>query len=94
MEKLIVPRLEHLAFVASFEEILSNLAFCPDHCPERQQPQTVKFSSLLLSKGQVLKTGQCVINYARKRLDHYLVGVMNDTLKYYEIQLKTLCNII
>lgn len=84
MEKLIVPaRLEHLAFVASFEEILSNLAFCPDHCPEGQQPPTVKFSSLLLSKGQVLQTSQCVINYTRKRLDHYLIGVMNDKLKYY-----------
>lgn len=44
--KPIVLRLHHLALIASFEEILSNLAFCRDHFPEEKKlTKTVAHSS-------------------------------------------------
>jgi len=62
MDKSTVPRLEQIAFQASFKEILSNLVLCPDHCPKDMQLDTV--------------------NFVRKRLEYYLVGEMNDKIRY------------
>jgi len=80
MDKFTVPRLEQIAFQASFKEILSNLVLCPDHCPKDMQLDTVAFSSRLSTCP--LFTSQSLINFVRKRLEYYLVGEMNDKIRY------------
>ena len=82
MEKNLVPRLEQLAFTASFKDILSNLVLCQDHRPEDKQLETVAaFSSRI--KTSPLFASQNLINFVRNNLDHHLVGVMNDKTRYY-----------
>lgn len=84
MEKYLVPRLEHLAFTASFKDILSNLVLCQDHRPGDMQLDTVAaFSSHI--KTSPLFASQNLINYVRNHLDHHLVGVINDKTRYYHL---------
>ena len=80
MEKFIVPRLDHFAFKVSFKEILSNLVLCQGHRPIEKQMETVSYSSFL-STIQSL-TSENLINFVRKRLDYFLVGLMNDEIRY------------
>lgn len=81
MEKFIVPRLDHFAFKVSFKEILSNLVLCQDHRPNEKQMETVSYSTFL-STIQSLLTSENLINFVRKRLDYFLVGLMNDEIRY------------
>jgi len=75
--KSFVPRLEHLAYTASFKEILSNLALCHDHRPSNEQ-ETVNYNSSFLS---TMATSEKLTNFVRNRLDYHLVGLMSDKMR-------------
>ena len=75
--KSFVPRLEHLAYTASFKEILSNLALCHDHHPSNEQ-EIVNYSSFL----STMATSEKLITFVRNRLDYHLVGIMSDKIRY------------
>lgn len=83
MEKFLVPRLEHLAFEVSFEEILSNLALCQDHHIDEEKKKTVKFASFL-SPIRHTFTSEKLISFVRNHLDYYLYGEseMSDKMRY------------
>lgn len=81
MEKFLVPRLGHLAFTASFEDILCNLALCQDHCPKENLLGTTKFASFLPPEIRQSITSENLINFVRRRLDYHLEGLMSDQTK-------------
>jgi len=81
MERLVIPRLEKLAFEASYKELLSNLLLCREHRPEEKQVELVAFSSII-SACTFLKS-ENVIAFVRNRLNHYLLPgtTMNDKMR-------------
>jgi len=82
--RLVVPRLEHLAFTVSFEEILGNLALCQDHCPKKMQQMVckiAKYASRLSPEIRHSFTSEDLITFVRNRLDYHLVGLMGDKIR-------------
>ncbi len=79
--RLVVHRLEHLAFSVSFKEILVNLALGQDHRPEKNQLEIAKFGSLLPPEFRHSLTSENIINFVRIRLDYHLKGMMSDKIR-------------
>lgn len=78
MEKLAVPRLEDLAFLASYQQVLITLSKCPDYFPEQQKRAKVSTSEF----NEFLNWQENAVDQARCNLDGYLVGVISDKLRY------------
>ena len=77
-KRFTVVTLEEIAFNACFREILSNLLLCPEHRPEDKR--ILNSYSSLISLNPFLNSKN-VRNFIRNRLDHYLVGTMNDDIR-------------
>lgn len=76
--KFTVSRLEQIAFMASYREILSNLLLCSDHRPEERRHMNT-YSSLI-SLNTFLNSCN-ILKFVRSRLNHYLIGTMNDDIR-------------
>ena len=76
--KFTVKRLEDIAFMASYHEILSNLLLCSKHRPE-DRPNTNSYSSLI-SQNSFLSSKN-ILHYVRNRLSQSLVGTFNDEIR-------------
>ena len=77
-KKFLVIRLEDIAFTACYREILSNLLLCPEHRPEDRR--NMNSYSSLLSLNPFL-TSSNVRGFVRSRLNHHLIGIMNDDIR-------------
>ena len=73
-----VKRLEDIAFMASFHEILSNLSLCPKHRPE-DKPNTNSYASLISQNA--FFTSENILSYVRNRLSQRLIGTFNDEIR-------------
>lgn len=79
MNKFGVPRLEKLAFEASFTDLISNILLCRSHRPEQKQLPLASIPSLI-TNNPVLKS-ENIITLVRTYLNHYLTGTMNDKIR-------------
>jgi len=77
-KRFAVTRLEEIAFTACYREILSNLLLCPEHRPEDRR--SMNSYSSLLSLNPFL-TSSNVRRFVRSRLNHHLIGIMNDDIR-------------
>ena len=75
-----VPRLDDLAFKASFRDILASLRVCPDHRPGGDSLSLAKSSSLISNHNE-LSTSDNIRQVVRARLDQHLVGTFNDEIR-------------
>ena len=80
MNKLVVPRLERLAFEQAFNELLGNLLLCREHHPKKKQLDFV-FDSSLVAMLLPFLTSENVITYVKNQLAQNLVGVINDKIR-------------
>jgi len=76
--KFSVKRLEDIAFMASYHEILSNLLLCSKHRPE-DRPNTNSYSSLISTNSFL--TSENILRYVRNKLALSLVGTFNDEIR-------------
>ena len=75
-----VPRLDDLAFKASFRDIVVSLLVCPDHRPGGDRWSSAKSSSLISNHNE-LSTSDNIRQVVRARLDQHLVGTFNDEIR-------------
>ena len=75
--------LEDSAIKVAFKEILSNLILCHDHRPKEKKLNWLPCSSLLATI-PYLESEQLLV-IVRSRLDHYLEGIMGDTIRYINL---------
>ncbi|KAI9555851.1 hypothetical protein GHT06_018368 [Daphnia sinensis] len=77
-KRYVVTRLEEIAFTACYREILSNLLLCTEHRPEDRRSMN-SYSSLISLNHSL--TSSNVRRFVRNRLNHHLVGIMNDEIR-------------
>lgn len=83
MNKLVVPRLERLAFEKAYKELLGTLILCREHRPQWKQHDLVEDSSLIpMLLRPYFLTSEKVITFVKNHLAQTLVGVMNDKIRY------------
>jgi len=79
MDKFFIPRLEEMAFEASYKMIMSTLLLCPDHHPVGQEIPWLT----LLTSFRPFSTSENVCSLVRSLLDYHLVGTMSDKIRYF-----------
>lgn len=77
-KKFSVSRLEEIAFMASYREILGNLLLCPDHRPEDRRNMNTYSSLISLNP---FFTSPNILHFVRSRLNQHLIGTMNDDIR-------------
>jgi hypothetical protein len=77
-KRFFVTRLEEIAFTACYREILSNLLLCPEHRPEDRRGMN-SYSSLISLNP--FFTSSNIRGFVRSRLNHHLIGIMNDDIR-------------
>ncbi len=75
MDKFVVPRLEDLAYVASFKDLVSKINSFRDYRPGEKRPAQVLESNNSVAISQ--PTSQDGINAIRNRLSDHLFGKMS-----------------